>query len=97
MGIICSARAGGKFQPKAKPCGPPRPIKKNSGPSSLPSSEPVRTNDVSESTADECHEKEKPAASGEISFLGVGSSFKNNKPLMFVWHNYISGINRKYW
>ncbi|XP_071922141.1 uncharacterized protein [Coffea arabica] len=68
---VKTARAGGKFQPKAKPCGPPRPIKKNSGPSSLPSSEPVRTNDVSESTADECHEKEKPAASVDDRSFGV--------------------------
>ncbi|XP_071921012.1 uncharacterized protein [Coffea arabica] len=68
---VKTARAGGNFQPKAKPCGPPRPIKKNSGPSSLPSSEPVRTNDVSESTADECHEKEKPAASVDDRSFGV--------------------------
>lgn len=64
--MLFTARAGGKFQPKAKPRGP-RLMKKDSIAPTLTSSEPVQTIDVSVSELNKYCEAQMPA-SGEISF-----------------------------
>ncbi|KAL3523144.1 hypothetical protein ACH5RR_015978 [Cinchona calisaya] len=71
---VKTARSGKKFQPKAKPCGP-RLMTTDSGRTTLTSSQPVQTSDVSENELKEYCETDRAAASDDNrSFAVVNAS-----------------------